>query len=359
MKTPFLLLGASLLFWGWNTGLLILAGIMLLFYEGARFIRIRWDLSDHDFRRISDLCTVLFVILLAYLIVRDRSANIILILLQWLPMVLFPLLITQRYSTREKLDISALFFTLRKKKKDIIAENKKQIRLNLSYPFYAVCVLSAGIANVRDGYYYAGLLLFALPLLWLVRSKRFSVILFLTLIALAGVTGSAGHESLSRLQRYLEGRDLEWFSKFRQGDADPFQTKTAIGDIGVLKPSSRIIFRVSTDAKEVFPVLLQEAGYNIYNHSRWITAEPGFASIHPDKNQTSWTLAEGPDTGSRFTVFSYMNRGEGLLKLPPGTFKVEKLRAVNMERHCISVQPAHNRHYGRYLTTPYAKHYCP
>ena len=64
MKTPVLLLGASLMFWGWQSDHWIWAALMAIILESARLIRLRWDLSNADFRRISDLCVILFLILL-------------------------------------------------------------------------------------------------------------------------------------------------------------------------------------------------------------------------------------------------------------------------------------------------------
>ena len=55
MKTPPMLMAAGMLFWGWQTGQFILAVIMALILEGARFVKVRWGFSAADFNRISDL----------------------------------------------------------------------------------------------------------------------------------------------------------------------------------------------------------------------------------------------------------------------------------------------------------------
>ncbi len=114
MNTPPLMLGASLMFWGWHTGLLALAMVMALVLEASRLIRLRWDLSPSDFNRISDLCTVLFLGMVIYLFVSERSTPAILGILQWLPLTFFPLLVSQVYSTHERINISAFFLTFRK-----------------------------------------------------------------------------------------------------------------------------------------------------------------------------------------------------------------------------------------------------
>ena len=87
MITPPLLLGGALLFWGWQTGLWILAAVLALVMEASRLIRMRWDLADADFRRISDGCTILFVLLLIYILMSERSATFIVVIIRWLPVV--------------------------------------------------------------------------------------------------------------------------------------------------------------------------------------------------------------------------------------------------------------------------------
>ena len=267
MKTPSLLLGTALIFWGWQTGLWILAAVMATIFESSRLIRFRWDLSTADFRRISDLCSLLFVILLVYLLVSDRSDYFLIVLVKWLPIVFFPLLVAQAYATSDRIDIRALFLLLRKKNKR--DKKQKSTALNLTYPYFAICILSASAANVRDVFFYMGLFGLSALAFWFVRSKRFSALLWLGLIAIAGGTGVAGHIGLHGLQLTLEQKGLEWFTDFNRQDIDPFQNKTAIGDIGTLKPSDRIIFRVTPQDKTSSPMLLRETAYNRYLWSIW------------------------------------------------------------------------------------------
>ena len=61
MKTPPLLLGAALLFWGWQAGFLAAGAVMAVLLEGSRFVKTRWEVSDEDFSRIWIFCSVLFL----------------------------------------------------------------------------------------------------------------------------------------------------------------------------------------------------------------------------------------------------------------------------------------------------------
>ena len=61
MSTPPLLLGATLLFWGWQTGTLWLGVLAALALESCRLTRARWDFPQSDLNRIFNLCTAMFL----------------------------------------------------------------------------------------------------------------------------------------------------------------------------------------------------------------------------------------------------------------------------------------------------------
>jgi len=114
MNSPPLLMGATFLFWGWLTGLWIPGACMALIAECSRLVRLKWDLSPKDFHRIADLCSLLVAGMAVYVYASDPNPRSILVIIQWLPMVSFPLLAAQLYSTRGKVSMGALFWSLRK-----------------------------------------------------------------------------------------------------------------------------------------------------------------------------------------------------------------------------------------------------
>ena len=66
MKPPPLLLGAALLFWGWQAEFLLVGALMAVALESRYLIQARWELSDDDFFRIWIFSTLLFVAALVY-----------------------------------------------------------------------------------------------------------------------------------------------------------------------------------------------------------------------------------------------------------------------------------------------------
>jgi hypothetical protein len=329
MKIPALLLGSALIFWGWQTGLWVLAAVMALVFEASRLIRLRWDLAPKDFGRVSDGCTTLFIILLIYLLMSERSATFIVVVIQWLPVVLFPLLVVQAYSTSEQIDIRKFFVLRRRFRKQT---DRRLTAINLTYPYFAICLVSAAAANVRDSWFYFGVFVLTAFALRTVRSRRYSVLIWISMMTIGGCAGFVGHFGLHGLQLVLEKKGLEWTSDFTTHEPDPFQTHTAIGDIGTLKPSGRILFRVTPDAQPASPMLLRESTYNRYLSPIWVAMDPDFKPLKPETDKTTWQLADQTTGGRTITVAAPLYKGRGLLKLPDGAFQIERLPVVTVER---------------------------
>src|SRR5579859_4778533 len=75
MKTPPCLLGAALIFWGWQSGLLIPGVLMGFILESARFVKLRWDMTEADFRRIWNFSTLLAFTLVIYAFANDEEGR--------------------------------------------------------------------------------------------------------------------------------------------------------------------------------------------------------------------------------------------------------------------------------------------
>jgi protein-glutamine gamma-glutamyltransferase len=334
MKTPPLLAGAALVFWGWQSGLLIVSIAMALVFEGASLLSYRWNLTPSDFNRVSDLCSLLLAGLVIYAYATGRSAAAILVIVQRLPLVVFPLLVAQAFSTSDGVDLSTFFWSMRKRGKKNVEGPRRT--LNLTYPYFALLLLSAGAANNnRAAWFYLGLMVLCAWGLWPVRSRRFSPLLWASLIALGTATGYAGHVGLNRLQLRIEDETVDWFARFIQTDRDPYRSVTAIGDISSLKPSDRILFRVRPESGRQAPGLLRQTAYTSYRASKWYAARSRFRQLKGDKDGSTWILGPRPETGTekRLTVFYPLSRGGGILPLPPGSYRVNHMPALKVMRN--------------------------
>ena len=207
MKLPPFLIAATILFWGWQAGFWLAAIPLAILYESSRYINWRWELTRADFRTTSHVCTVLLVVVLIYLFVSDRSLQLVFSFFQWLPVICAPLLIAQAYSTSDRVDLHALLFFQE-------GDRQQLFPLDLTYPYFAICILAASAANVREAWFYVGSTILISIVLLSIRSKRFSAWVFLCLLLLATALGTAGHIGMNRLQLALQYKTSRFFYRF-------------------------------------------------------------------------------------------------------------------------------------------------
>ncbi|MFM2063350.1 MAG: hypothetical protein RLZZ507_3020 [Cyanobacteriota bacterium] len=330
MKTPPFLLSAALIFWGWQTGIWIFAIPVAIILECSRFVQSRWDFSDDDIKRIANLCFLILVGLTIYLLIANRSFYIVYTLLQWLPIVFFPLIAAQVYAVNDTIHLTTLFLIFNDEK---TGEQKNQFSINLSYPYVALCILAASNANTENISFYIGMFFLSAIALWFVRSPRFSPAIWLCLFLTAGSIGFIGQIGLHQLHLQLENQVVAWFSNAIGQEINAFKKETSMGEIGVLKQSNDIVFRVASETKSDFPILLREATYNKYQSSLWIALGSDFTTIKPDSNNTTWRLGNQTEHNSKLTIYGTLNNGKGILRLANGTLEINDLPVSKMEKN--------------------------
>lgn len=331
MNTPPFLLGATLLFWGWQAGFLWfgVAGAVVL--EGSRLVRLRWDLSPTDLKRVIYLCDLLLIGGVVYVFLTAGRANLVdafISLFRATPLAVLPLIIAQAYSTANKIDISLLRLVVGKKP---AGKDKPRKLVDLSYPYFAICLLSASAANIRTPWFYAG---FAVLLAWVLfvhRPKAFKPVTWVILLVCVGGLGFVGHIGLNRLQGVVEE-----FAVAAQvpGEApDAYKSKTALGRIGSLKLSEKIVLRVMTDKNGPRPpFLLQDAGYDLYGASTWFARGSVFKAVRPGQDGTTWDLNNTPAPKKNMSISAYLKGGKGILALPRGASRIEGLPVREMKQ---------------------------
>lgn len=349
MTPPPFLLSCTLLFWGWQSDLVAFAVPMALILEAARWVKWRWALSDKDFNRVTDLTSLLLIVVTIYLI-NQQSIHGLMTLVNWLPMLFFLLVAAQTYSTHGSIKLSSLFLSLRHyEAKGRFAYYKANWRINLSYPYVMMCLLSASAANHNNSWFFGGMCLLVIWGLWAARPQRYSVITFALLLVVANTLAYAGQLSLYRLQTSMEQFILDWIQEMFWADRDPYRQNTSLGDIGRLKQSDRIILRVKTP----MPLLLRETSYNIYFKTTWFAKNTGFTEILPDSSNMTWTLGvkyplvSSTETASfqrkkrmkkgdefeKVQISAFLRQGKGILALPHGTYQISELFVPMLQRN--------------------------
>ncbi|HDM77869.1 MAG TPA: transglutaminase domain-containing protein [Deltaproteobacteria bacterium] len=323
MSTPLFLLGATILFWGWQLQITFIAAVLAVLAEGTRLLKWKCDFSNKDFSYISDFCSILLVAMIIYIVASNRSAKTLLLIIKWLPLPLYPLVFFQSLSTSRGIELGSLLWIYRKNK-----NNKPEIlkrKVDVAYPYMAICVLSASIANNRSITFYVTFCALCAWALLSFRSKRYSSISWIMLIVVVTVLGYCGHVSLHYLQRQLEETFTKWFTELIGIGTGPYKSTTSMGDILELKHSSQIIARVKPREGEKPPRFLRTATYNIFRTSVWFDSSPYFRPVLFDSKSKSWKIATSPGKPREATIYYYLDGGTGILPIPPGTYRIANL----------------------------------
>lgn len=330
-RTPFLITGTALIFWGLLTGHLVIGGILAVVVELRHWVRLRWDMSSSDFSRFSDVSVLIFLGFTVYLLFTSRSILALFEVIQWLPPALSPILLSQFYSTKNRIPFGALLLISRRTRGRPPSISSWDI--DLTYPFIAVCILSAATANIEGLWFYGGAAVICAWALWFQRSKRFSPVIWAGLLGCAAGLGYLGFIGLHNLQLYIEEKGYEWFSHMFEAERDPFRRFTSIGTITRLKGSDRIVLRVKPEALNSRPKLLRGASYNSYRKGSWFAVHSTFKLVKPDRTSKQWRLHSPKSQPAITAVTSDFKNGSGLLFLPLGTVWIDNLASVQMKRN--------------------------
>jgi transglutaminase-like putative cysteine protease len=332
VNTPPFLLAAAALFWGSQTGNWALAIASAVLLEAPRYVARRWHLESAEFNRVSDFCSVLLFALAAYLYFTFGNPRAITLLFQWMPLILLPLTLAQAWSTTRALDLSVLFWSLRRN------PMRRAVKLNLAYPAFALWLLAASAANRQSAeFYFVLTLLTAWPLL-LARPRSYATPLAACMLLAAALAGYGGQLGLHRLQQWLEAEAPEWLTGGGTR-TNPYRSTTDIGTIGDLKLSQRILLRVEADPAVTKPILLHRASYDDYVRGTWVARNGRFEQLAPSGSApfgstSAWKLNDAREPVLQVTVHDDSD-GNPVLSLPANTARIEGLAASEMKMNAL------------------------
>jgi hypothetical protein len=329
MKTTPLTMAAALVFWGHQTGYLLPACFMGIVIELARIIKARWDPSLDQVNKLSDTCMVCLAGAIIYFVsleIETALANI----LRYLPVFAFPLIVVQEYSAAGDIDVRSLY--LLKKKR---MEERNAVRINLSLAFIIICLTSSAAVNNRLFPYYPVALAIIVVVLFFQRTRGADIRIWVAAVIVASIMGFFLQTGLHHAQKAVTRR--AW-GRFFDGGADPLRGTTAIGRIGRLKLSNKIVFRVIPPENDNGATyLLKEAAYTFLSGNMWTATQNKFEPVpqaedgrfitglqrvsnrrKAEAQQEAQPLSGRP----KLTILTRMKKTKGILKAPENALEV-------------------------------------
>jgi hypothetical protein len=363
MKTPPFLLLSALLFWGWQSDLFWYGAAAGALLELSRAARRRWELEDVDFNRIFSLCVLTAFGLAAFIFTTSdaggglsgmfengynglrRASNSSAVagfsVLRWLPLIFLPFVAAQIYNVRSSVPLTAVSLVLRLRRR----RGEKSLAghyVDFTYAYFILCLFSAGIHANRGTYgYFCGLVVLILWALRTQRSRRYGWKTWTAGLMAVVFLGFLGQFGVNRLERVVQNWDAELLARWMRSRTDPSQSITALGQIGELKLSPRIVIRLEPERVGVVPTYLREASYISYfsKNRSWLAGgvKNEFSAVaHVVGDDTTWLLIAGKTNTARVRIATYLNGRsritgdpEGLL--PSGSGRLEGLPAFTLQ----------------------------
>ncbi|HQO08846.1 MAG TPA: transglutaminase-like domain-containing protein [Clostridiales bacterium] len=261
---PFLI-SAALIYWGYNSDHLLLSFIFAFVLESFRFIKFRWDLKQSDFNYISMLSTITSAGYIVYFVNVEIRIGIISALIQFMPVILFPLIFFYIYGTSDHVNAKRLFLLFVTNKYSVV---HPYIRFFRPDYFYFTAVLLAG--SIKAGLYSFFIVsLLLIPVLIKLRSKdhpifkfiiSYSLVIILSLIMQSGIYGS-----FYLLRDFLT--DL-----YIKNIMDEIDSSIGLGDIAGQKDNFVIELRAEFYSGKKGVHYLRDRVYNAYYKGKWSEA---------------------------------------------------------------------------------------
>lgn len=324
-----LLLGSALTFWGWHTGLWWLGlplGFLIILPE---YMNSHWELSVRERQRIADLCSYAVIVTASYLyFTQSNLANVLILTVQWFPVLFFPMLAMQIYSRHSGTELSILFVSLRK---DQEFGNEK---IDLRPMYLVLCLLGAAMLPPPGTFFYLDLCIITALALFPFYSNKSRIVKWIAAWSIAAVIGYNINLNLMQLQADLEEYVIAWLTDWYHDDIDPYRTTTAIGDIGRLKLSEQVIFRVWADAPPLSPLLLRSGSFSSYANGTWVAKRTPFTPLHYDAQgwhvTNSKKLENDNDAERWIKIAMELEQGRGILPIPSGSQLLQGLQGAQL-----------------------------
>lgn len=323
--SPLLLVGA-ILFWGWQTGMWLVAVSAAVVLGAARVVPLRWDLTHAQLCRVSDFCAVLIVLLGAVLMVTVGNPRAVVLLFQWLPVTLLPFALAHAYGTAGTIDAGVVFWSLRR------SPATPPLRFDPAFPLFAIWIVAASAANVRDDGFFAGLMLLAAWPLVRLRPLAYPVGTWAAAFSCAAAMGYGAQYGLHELQIWLEGAVPEWIAG-SGSRTNPHRSMTDMGEIGELKQSDAIVLRVVAPDKGEQPLLLHRASYNEHLRAAWLASSSRFADVTAGTGAGTWPLSPDRAVSRQVTIHDFSSQPDPMLSLPAGTIRIDRLDAQRVRKN--------------------------
>ncbi len=321
MKIPPLLIGASIIFWGLCCDLSTIAIPMASIVEARMILKSRFELGAKEFIRISDISSFFVIITLLYSYLNFETREMLLAFARYLPISFFLLLSAQLFSTSDKVIIGTGFGFSKKS----YTHKPMDIRL----PYIGLTLFSAAVGNQDESLFIPGTFIILGALLFANRSNRYRLASFIFLILITGSLGFGGKLAMRGAHEGVRDYMMEMYRLYMQRySSDPFKSFTAIGDLGTLKLSGKIVLHVKRPFGGL--IRIRDGVYDTLAGTSWYNRRRDKRNIFPSE-EMSWQLHPDEQNFRTVQIFAELPERKGILPYMRGSFRADELNILSIE----------------------------
>lgn len=300
---------------------------MAIILETKHLTNRRWELTQKDFYRVADLMTIALLGMALFLFLNARTYHFITTLIEWLPILFYPLVVVVAYSTTEKMTLDVLFYSLRRQKEPV------QQSLDLDYFLMGLCLLAIGTNTDDLSLYFPFSAAVVLCCLFPLRPGRYRTGIWLLIAAFILVISTFTQHGIRQSHLAFKAKTEQWIARWLSKITDPLKSTTALGKVGQLKLSDAIIFRIKPVDAGGFPDLLHEASYDLPGNLRqleWTVMDRAFEAV-PHVNDFTWRFSEATQDERAAIIYKEFDTGRALIPVPAALSQIRELPALELK----------------------------
>ncbi len=314
-NTPRFLLSVTLLFWGYQSDMILISVLMAFMLELKEWTNKRIELEEHGFYMLGNISTALFIIIILVSLFGSQAHLFIHQIVIFLPIVFYPLLISEQFSVKQQTPVGAFIYSFRKRKL------KKDIKMG--YFYFSLILLASSIDQSNKNEFFIILAILISWALWQVKPRSNNNVKWLLVMVLVIAVSFKARNLLMDFALDVEHWAIDYFDQLFHGERDPFRSRTAMGQIGQLKLSNKIMLRVKSRNNQ--PILLEEAIYDSFYSNVWFSTLNKFTDLD--------TKIDLKNNKAVMTVHRNTRDNYSLLALPLGQSDIAVATKVELSRN--------------------------
>ena len=153
------------------------------------------------------------------------------------------------------------------------------------------------------------------------------------MVSIILLTATFTHKGIRQSHLAFKEKSDLWIAEWLTGRTDPLKSMTALGRVGQLKLSDKILFRIEPKEGTAFPALLHEASYDLPGNLRpieWSVLDRSFET-RPHENDFTWRFSDKSEDEQTAKIYLEFKKQRSLIPVPAALTEIHELPALEVK----------------------------